>query len=362
MCTPSRQCAVLQRLQRDRVVEIAGVGRIDRDDRQARQVQPLRRDRFVELLRLLPGLFQGVRGEGVGQVELAEDRQRVHPRLAPRPEHLDDHPFAVVDGRREADHLEDHLVVRPGALRAGIAHGDRLREERAVDRDVGGPGRLEIGARRTAGSGVGAPRRFRRAGPRRRAAHDAIAPAPRRRWRRRRSTSAGCRCPRRGRLARRAVRRGRASVDFRPDEAETLLRALEDADDLVLFPAGLDFRTGRVDLRAGIAGRVHQVVGPIGELSAADQSLDGGFQFIDLALGQAQALGDRPRLQRPIVRAGRRIGGSPVQGLHVPRILSIFLLSLNSFQSRLGWKAVQVVSTLGVIAQWPATQNLVHVL
>ena len=37
------------------------------------------------------------------------------------------------------------------------------------------------------------------------------------------------------------LRRGRAAVEFRPDEAETLLRALEDADDLVLFPAGVDF-------------------------------------------------------------------------------------------------------------------------
>ena len=145
MWTPSRQWPSVEPLQRNGVVEIAGVDRVDRHDRLAGQVQPAA-DRFVEPLGLLPGLVQGVFGELLGQVELADDRERVDARLALRAEHLDDHAFAVVDRRGEADHLDDHLVVGPGVLRPGIAHVDRLGEQRAVDLHVGRPVRLEIGA------------------------------------------------------------------------------------------------------------------------------------------------------------------------------------------------------------------------
>ena len=120
--------AVVEPLQRDRVVEVAGVDRVDRDDRLAGQVEPAVADRFVELLGLLAGLFEGVVGELVGQVELADDRQRVDARLAPRPEHLGDHAFAVVDVRGEADHLDDDLVVGLGAL------GARDRRRRSAGR------------------------------------------------------------------------------------------------------------------------------------------------------------------------------------------------------------------------------------
>ena len=137
--------AVVELLQGNGVVEIAGVDRIDRDDRLAGQIEPAF-DRLVEAGRLLPGLFQGVRGELLGQVELADDRERIDARLALRPQDLDDHPFAVVHGRGEADHFHDHFVVGPGVLGPGIADKDRLGEERAVDLHEGRALRLEIGA------------------------------------------------------------------------------------------------------------------------------------------------------------------------------------------------------------------------
>ena len=48
--------AVVVPLQRDRVVEVAGVDRVDRDDRLVGEVVPPAADRFVELLGLLPRL------------------------------------------------------------------------------------------------------------------------------------------------------------------------------------------------------------------------------------------------------------------------------------------------------------------
>ena len=53
-----------------------------------RQIQPMV-ERFVELLGLLPALFQGILGELVRQTELAYDRQRIDARFALRPEHFE---------------------------------------------------------------------------------------------------------------------------------------------------------------------------------------------------------------------------------------------------------------------------------
>ena len=92
------------------------------------------------------GLVERVFGEMVGQVELADDRERIDARLAARAEHFGDHALAVVQRRGEADHLDDHFVVGLGVLRAGIADVDRPGEQRAVDLHVGRAGRLEIRA------------------------------------------------------------------------------------------------------------------------------------------------------------------------------------------------------------------------
>ena len=103
-------------------------------------------DRFVERFGLPAGFVQGIFGELVGQVELADDRERVDARLSARAEHFGDHALAVVQRRGEADHLDDHFVVGPGVLCARIADVDRPGEQRAVDLHVGRAGRLEIRA------------------------------------------------------------------------------------------------------------------------------------------------------------------------------------------------------------------------
>ena len=145
MCTPSRQWP-LSSLSSEMASSKsrASTGSI------VTTVSPVRSSRpsidSSKRVGLLPGLVQGVVGELLGQVELADDRERIDARLALRPQHLDDHAFAVVHGRGEADHLDDHLVVGPGVLRAGIADVDRLGEERAVDLHEGRALRLEIGA------------------------------------------------------------------------------------------------------------------------------------------------------------------------------------------------------------------------
>ena len=61
-------------------------------------------------------------------------------------EHFDDHPLAVAGVRREADHLEDDLVVRLRPLGAGVADVDRVGEDRAVDLDDPHAGLLEVRA------------------------------------------------------------------------------------------------------------------------------------------------------------------------------------------------------------------------
>ncbi len=80
-----------------------------------------------------------------------DDGQRVDTRLALRAEHLDDHPLAIANVRREADHVDHHLVVRLDALRARVADVDRRVEYLAVDFDQAHVGPLEVGAHEPAG-------------------------------------------------------------------------------------------------------------------------------------------------------------------------------------------------------------------
>ena len=68
------------------------------------------------------------------------------PGRAARAEHLGYHAFAVMHGRGKADHFENHFVVGPRPLGAGIAHVDWLGKERAIDLNIGRAAGLEIGA------------------------------------------------------------------------------------------------------------------------------------------------------------------------------------------------------------------------
>ena len=65
---------------------------------------------------------------------------------AARPQDLRDHPLAALLSRRKADHLEDYLVLRLGALRTGIADVDAVAKDGAVDADQPLAIALEIGA------------------------------------------------------------------------------------------------------------------------------------------------------------------------------------------------------------------------
>ena len=101
---------------------------------------------FVEGAPPLAGFLEGVLGKDVRQAESADDRQRIDARLAARAEHLGDDAFAAIVRRREAQHLDDDLVVGLGPLGAGIADEDAVGEDGAVDADEALAVALEIGA------------------------------------------------------------------------------------------------------------------------------------------------------------------------------------------------------------------------
>ena len=121
--------AVFQSLERNGVVEIAGIDRVDRDDRFVRQIACGPPIDSSNCSASLAGFFQRVVGEIAGQVEFADDRQRIDARRAAGPSTSMITPSPSWNVRREADHLEDDFVVGLGVLRAGIADVDRPREQ-----------------------------------------------------------------------------------------------------------------------------------------------------------------------------------------------------------------------------------------
>ena len=84
--------------------------------------------------------------EVLGQVELANDRHRIHAWVAARAEDLGDHAFAIVHMAGKADHVEDYFVADLGILCAGVADGDWLGEHLAVHQYHAQAARLEIRA------------------------------------------------------------------------------------------------------------------------------------------------------------------------------------------------------------------------
>ena len=145
MWTPNRQKPFLRCSSEIGVVEIAGVDGVDRDDGFGGEIEAAV-SRFVELLGLLAGVLLHVVGEIAGQIEFVDDRHGVDAGLAAGAEDFDDHAFAVVNVRREADHFDDDFVVGPGAFRAGVADVDRLGKQLAVGLHVSVAGGFEIGA------------------------------------------------------------------------------------------------------------------------------------------------------------------------------------------------------------------------
>ena len=107
--------------------------RINGDHGLFRKILPRGENGFVELFRLPARFFERFVIECVRQFEFADDRQRIDARTASRPQHLDDHPFAIVDMRGKADHFQDDLIVDLRALGARVPHKNWLREQGAVD-------------------------------------------------------------------------------------------------------------------------------------------------------------------------------------------------------------------------------------
>jgi len=120
-------------LQRDRIVEVAGVDRVDGHDRLPGEVATIRRHGLVEPFRLPPGVVEHRLGKRPGQAELVDHGLRVDADGAGAAEHVDDHPFAVAHGGGKPHDFHDHLVVGPHAPGPGIAHGHRPGEPGAVD-------------------------------------------------------------------------------------------------------------------------------------------------------------------------------------------------------------------------------------
>src|SRR5262249_36324621 len=82
----------------------------------------------------------------VRNAERPNNRKLIDLWVATPAEHLDDDPFATLLQRREAQQFDHNLVVGLGALGAGIADVDAMREDGAIDANEALPVALEIGA------------------------------------------------------------------------------------------------------------------------------------------------------------------------------------------------------------------------
>ena len=121
--------------QRDGVVEVAGIDRVDRNHGLAGEIFPAVQVVLAKLLRLLARFRKHVFREFVRQSERANDRQRIDLRLAARPQNLGDNAFAALFRRGKAKHLDDDLVLRAHALGARVADIDAMAEDGAIHAD-----------------------------------------------------------------------------------------------------------------------------------------------------------------------------------------------------------------------------------
>ncbi len=84
----------------------------------------------------MAGVFQHFFAEGAGEAELVDDAEGIDAGLAALAEDFRNDPFAIALLAGEADHFDDHFVVGPGALGAGVADVDGGREDLAIDLHV----------------------------------------------------------------------------------------------------------------------------------------------------------------------------------------------------------------------------------
>ena len=132
---PQSPATLGENFQRDRVVEVAGVGRVDRDDRQRGQVLPVPEHLIVETRHDVSSRLEYLLGELLGQTVLVDDRLLINTRRVTLPEHLDNHSLTSPIRLGKLQHLQHNLVTGPGTRCAPISHLDRIIKQPAVDPD-----------------------------------------------------------------------------------------------------------------------------------------------------------------------------------------------------------------------------------
>ena len=127
--------------QRDGVVEIAGVVRVDGDDEGVGEVFAVAGGGIgVESVDAAACILGDLRGETVGQMELADDGQQVHAGLAAFAQALHDDPAGRPPFLGVLRDLGHDLVALPGGFGARIPNQDRAMQQVAVRLYVPGIG------------------------------------------------------------------------------------------------------------------------------------------------------------------------------------------------------------------------------
>ncbi len=128
--------AIVMALQGNRVVEIPGIGRINRDDRAIGQVLTAFHRRFrIKRLRRPVRVLQRGRAEFLCKAVLLDDALRIHRRLTAPAEHLHDDPLRLLPLVGIANDLHHHLVARPRILRRHIRDPNRRMQRVPVRND-----------------------------------------------------------------------------------------------------------------------------------------------------------------------------------------------------------------------------------
>ena len=149
---PEQPMAILQSLQGDGIIEVAGLGGIDGDDRVPGKVRSIATVfARVESLGLPPGVFEHGLGKFPGQAELVNDHLGIHPRLSAGTEDFNDHSFAFIRVAGKADHFHDDLVTRAAILGSCIADQNGRIECAAVDQHQPQSGSFPVGADKAVG-------------------------------------------------------------------------------------------------------------------------------------------------------------------------------------------------------------------
>lgn len=137
MCTPRRQHAI-DLVERDRIVEVLGICRIDGEDVTHAQVMPTMLGKgclHIDFDRL--GLLERLGAKLRGQVKVVDDDVDVHARSIRRTEHFDDvalHGLVTIGIARDA---REHDVTVLGTLQTTVRDKEIVAHARVLGDDHG---------------------------------------------------------------------------------------------------------------------------------------------------------------------------------------------------------------------------------